>query len=766
MKLDSLIPKWLRRRLWPVEALQFPDRDLETRGTLEWRKGPPCDVGLYDAGAAQIGRKLYVFGGFMSMESASDKVRVFDLEAGIWTESFSAPADVPQSHCAIATDGRRYIYLASGQLGAQCSPAVRHVFAFDAVSRQWRELPPLPEPRYAGTMQLWRGRLHFIGGARDDRWTPAADHWSIAVSDGTASEAGWSDMTPVPLAAMHRASIIHDDALFVLGGQQGDFIAIKGAADCRCTPRTRETYVAACFRLDAPGGNWMRIADMPLPASHCDFSILSHESRIVTIGGQTFKDPVTFRHRLTDVIQSYDTGTGRWSIAGQLPHSLKIPVVGAWRGTIHVITGQRGVGKSESPGPISPEVWKAPLEGLRPVEPVSSERPFEGRSILLMSHVLDLSGAPLLLVETARHLIEAGANVRMASAADDTAGWTIASRFGIPVVPIQTAAHHAAESDIVIANTAARDVMAWVRQALAEHPRIAPKLISWVHEIDVEHYMPDAAALTNAALAVFDSHASRKAWEAALRPMPSSVVIHPYAGQQFLDLHGAAELPFPTRPESRSAEFVRPASRQAIRARLGIEEGDFLVLCLASITRNKGQEMLLATLAALAERERLPIKLLLVGFAGEKSRASFVGGLNASQRKVLSAERCYVAQDEIAAFYRAADAFVTNTQGVNVSRGECFGRVTVEAMAMGVPTLGTAAGGTAEIIEDGVSGLLYPAGREGQAVLASKLAQLIRDPGRARELGAAGRARVLSAFGQSRFETEFDAALLEFMARL
>ena len=41
---------------------------------------------------------------------------------------------------------------------------------------------------------------------------------------------------------------------------------------------------------------------------------------------------------------------------------------------------------------------------------------------------------------------------------------------------------------------------------------------------------------------------------------------------------------------------------------------------------------------------------------------------------------------------------------------EPFGQVVVEAMLAGVPVVAAAAGGRAEILTDGVNGLLYPAG--------------------------------------------------------
>ncbi len=53
-----------------------------------------------------------------------------------------------------------------------------------------------------------------------------------------------------------------------------------------------------------------------------------------------------------------------------------------------------------------------------------------------------------------------------------------------------------------------------------------------------------------------------------------------------------------------------------------------------------------------------------------------------------------------------ADAHV----GLMCSQSEAFGRVTVEAMRAGLPVCGTNSGGTPEIIEPGVGGLLSPAG--------------------------------------------------------
>jgi glycosyltransferase involved in cell wall biosynthesis len=67
---------------------------------------------------------------------------------------------------------------------------------------------------------------------------------------------------------------------------------------------------------------------------------------------------------------------------------------------------------------------------------------------------------------------------------------------------------------------------------------------------------------------------------------------------------------------------------------------------------------------------------------------------------------------------------------------EPFGQVVLEGMAAGIPVVAAAAGGPAEVVDDGVNGLLYPPGDA--AALAALLRRLAADPGLRRRLGAAG----------------------------
>ena len=67
------------------------------------------------------------------------------------------------------------------------------------------------------------------------------------------------------------------------------------------------------------------------------------------------------------------------------------------------------------------------------------------------------------------------------------------------------------------------------------------------------------------------------------------------------------------------------------------------------------------------------------------------------------------------------------------SRTEAFGRVTVEAMRASNPVIGSAAGGTTELIEDGVTGFLYE--YKDNEALAERRERFIDDPALARVMG-------------------------------
>jgi hypothetical protein len=331
-------------------------------GERVWDSLPAGPSRRLDAGAIQIGHLLYCFAGYEAQEQVVSAIDTFDLACCVWDDRIAMPSGVPQSHFALSCEANRYIYLATGQLGPRCSPAVADVFVWDPVEDTWASLPALPDARYAPTMQLLAGRLHLIGGSKPDRYTPVDDHLSLGVSGGKALDAEWRVETPIPRGGMHRASAVVNDRLFVLGGQEGDFISVPGDPEFGCDGNTVEVIYPDVYEWSEAGKHWIRLPDMPIPSSHIEYSVAVVGDLIFVLGGSRFKDPKTFSIELTDVIQVFDTRTQTWSVSGRLPYRVKSCVVAAHEGWLYMTGGQRDVGSADPrPGAIENSTWRSKL---------------------------------------------------------------------------------------------------------------------------------------------------------------------------------------------------------------------------------------------------------------------------------------------------------------------------------------------------------------------------------------------------------------------
>ena len=704
-----------------------------------------------------MGGRLYVIRGYVGLCTVSDKIFVFDMRTERWTEASPPPARLAHSHAAICSDGSRFIYVASGQLGPQCSPAIADSFSFDSVREQWRELPPLPEPRYAGTMQLLGDRLHFVGGARSDRYTAATDHWSLAVKEGQAQEPTWRVEPPVPLATMHLGSTVIGDALYTFGGQQGDFTAIPGDPDYTCTGMTQESYFPDVYRYSPSDRKWTRLADMPIPVSHIDFSVIHADGKIHVIGGQVYKHPETFRLRLTDAIQSYDVATNRWSISGVYPCRNKIPVCGTYKGALFCTTGQRDHDSSnDSPGPVVSDTWRMELSRLSTADQSSptaegSFSAMRGKEIVLITHDLSTTGSPLLLLEFACALRDSGAIVRIFTLADDASYGNEAERNHFPVLPLETAEAWAARADLVIANTCIAGP--WISRYLASHPSRTARLIWWVHENAYEVYARFWPGTENVQTLVFDSCAAQTTWlSQGLGAHSRSWVLHPGNRASLSEAAAEPRLPWPLHPRK------KPVSRAQARRLLGVSGKDFLLCIVGTVFAGKGQQLLLETVGRLLDQHPdVRVRVLVVGYKDAEQRHGALQALSDQAKKAVLHGRLLLLQNqEIRAFYIASDAYVMNSQGV----GETFGRVTIEAMAFGLPVLGTFGGGTVEIVNPGETGLFHPVGEAGQEILSANILRLARDRALGKRLGEAGRRRAEDYFCARRFHRDM-AGIIE-----
>ena len=167
----------------------------------------------------------------------------------------------------------------------------------------------------------------------------------------------------------------------------------------------------------------------------------------------------------------------------------------------------------------------------------------------------------------------------------------------------------------------------------------------------------------------------------------------------------------------------------SVRPATDLPPGRPLLLGLGRLHSDKGFDLAIralprlpgAHLAIAGEGPERAALAALAGRAGVAARVHFLGW-----------------RDDAGALLKAADLFLCS------SRIEPLGNMVIEAWSAGCPLVAFDAAGPAELVRDGVDGLVAPL--EDSTALADAIAALLDDRARAAALAAAGRARFAAEF--------------------
>jgi len=195
---------------------------------------------------------------------------------------------------------------------------------------------------------------------------------------------------------------------------------------------------------------------------------------------------------------------------------------------------------------------------------------------------------------------------------------------------------------------------------------------------------------------------------------------------------------------------LSPDERSAARSKWGIATDELVLGVVGRVKfKRKGQEFLLRAAQSL-KPGNIDATCLLAGGPAPGSEE------HVGQMKKLAAElgvRAIFTGElpDARPAYAAMDVCILPS-----AQPEPFGGVVMEAMALGIPVIGTKIGGTVEQIEDGKTGFLVPPA-DPQAIAAA-VAKLASAPERRRQMGLDGRKRVADQFNIGAMTTRIVAA--------
>lgn len=189
------------------------------------------------------------------------------------------------------------------------------------------------------------------------------------------------------------------------------------------------------------------------------------------------------------------------------------------------------------------------------------------------------------------------------------------------------------------------------------------------------------------------------------------------------------------------APRVPTRSREAVRAELGVAEGEAMIVHLSNLRPVKRVDLLLDAVARVRPRESFKLVILAGGDFGPF--VTHVRRLGLANRVVVR-EKVFDVED----YLQAADL------GLFASESESFCLSILEAMWFGCPSVSTSVGGIPEVVRDGEHGVLVPAGDADG--LARGIELLSRDGPRRTALGQAGRRRAREVFSADAIVPQYE----------
>lgn len=179
--------------------------------------------------------------------------------------------------------------------------------------------------------------------------------------------------------------------------------------------------------------------------------------------------------------------------------------------------------------------------------------------------------------------------------------------------------------------------------------------------------------------------------------------------------------------------------RRAARRDLGLADDERVVTMVAAMRPEKAHEALLTAARELRD-DGIAITVLLAGDGARRAALE----QTARTLGLESSVRFLGVRKDVARLLHACDVAVLPSRGVV----ETLPLAVIEAMAVGVPVVASAVGSVRELVRDRETGYLIPPADA--LALAERIAHILAEPARAREVAERGRAAVRARFGIER----------------
>ena len=254
---------------------------LHPRATLEWRQCTNLPVGMYDAQAVVLNKKVYVGGG----ETAN--VYTYDPTMDTW-ETLQSP-----TYDSALTTYHNKLLLVGGR-EASTGQTTNQLWVFEEGEQTWTQpLPPMPTRRWGASGVSIQDHLIVAGGNN------SGDLNTVEVFDGQQ----WVTADPLPMSCHDMKSTSHDGHYYLMGGWGQDtsvfYTSLQSLAD-----KATQHLPTSPTNTDQPSV-WKTLPNTP----HWCSSTTIFGGALVAVGG----------HPNRSSLHLYSPFTQSWLPAGEMP---------------------------------------------------------------------------------------------------------------------------------------------------------------------------------------------------------------------------------------------------------------------------------------------------------------------------------------------------------------------------------------------------------------------------------------------------------------
>ena len=286
----------------PLAAQQSPPR---------WIDLAPMPQPQVEAGAAEIGGKIYVMGGWgVDGDHPYGITQVYDIAVNAWSEGPKLPGP-PVHHQNVVPSGGKIYMLGGFENAFSKREPIGKAWVFDPSTGQWKALASMPSPRGGAVAGAIDGVIYVAGGERrrppgSPPGPPGSNATYEPINELIAydiTKDTWSVLPPMRVARDHAVGGAMNGKLYVIGG------------------RDRPVYdLTANEEFDPKAVRWTDRAAMVTGRSGGNGAAL--DGRFYVFGGEGNKaNPLG----IYDEAEAWDGETNSWTKFAPMPlprHSL------------------------------------------------------------------------------------------------------------------------------------------------------------------------------------------------------------------------------------------------------------------------------------------------------------------------------------------------------------------------------------------------------------------------------------------------------------